>query len=233
MWFMYLADRIGGPTILTDVIQGKVKMTDPAIVKAAEEIQNLVDSGFFVKGNTAFSNDDAKGYFLNEQAAMFLTATWELPNFTTSPDTSQEFKDKVGYFKFPIVEGGKGTDSNSYVGGPGLGAFVAEKSQHKDQAKDFAAYLVKEWGKRSVESAGILPATKVNTEGLDVHPMYIDVLNDINNATNVTTWFDTQATPNVSELHHDLITALFGKQITPEEFAKQHDNALAEEAAEK
>jgi raffinose/stachyose/melibiose transport system substrate-binding protein len=63
--------------------------------------------------------------------------------------------------------------------------------------------------------------------------MYIDVLNDINNATNVTTWFDTQATPNVSELHHDLITALFGKQITPEEFAKQHDNALAEEAAEK
>lgn len=233
MWFMYLADRIGGPTILTDVIQGKVKMTDPDIVKAAEEIQNLVDSGFFVKGNTAFSNDDAKGYFLNEQAAMFLTATWELPNFTTSPDTSQEFKDKVGYFKFPIVEGGKGTDSNSYVGGPGLGAFVAEKSQHKDQAKDFAAYLVKEWGKRSVESAGILPATKVNTEGLDVHPMYIDVLNDINNATNVTTWFDTQATPNVSELHHDLITALYGKQVTPEEFAKQHDNALAEEAAEK
>jgi len=55
-------------------------------------------------------------------------------------------------------------------------------------------------------------------------------LHDINNATNITTWFDTQASPNVSELHHDLMTALFGKQITPEEFAKQHDDALAEEA---
>ncbi|ADI26638.1 extracellular solute-binding protein [Geobacillus sp. G4] len=230
MWFMYLADRIGGPTILTDVIQGKVKMSDPAIVKAAKEVQNLVDMGFFVKGNTAFSNDDAKGYFLNEKAAMFLTATWELPNFTTSPDVPQEFKEKVGYFKFPLYEGGKGTDINSYVGGPGLGAFVAENSKHKEQAKDFAAYLVKEWGKRSVEGAGILPATKVNTEGLNVPKMYLDVLHDINNATNITTWFDTQASPNVSELHHDLMTALFGKQITPEEFAKQHDDALAEEA---
>lgn len=232
MWFMYLADRIGGPTILTDVINGKADMSDPAIIKAAGEIQKLNDMGFFVKGNTAFSNDDAKGYFLNEQAAMFLTATWELPNFTTSPDTTQEFKDKVGYFKFPTVEGGKGTDVNSYAGGPGLGAFVAENSKHKEEAKEWASFLVKEWGKRSVEKAGILPATKVSTDGLDVHPMYVDVLNDINNATNVTTWFDTQATPNVSELHHDLITALYGKQVTPEEFAKQHDDALAEERAE-
>ena len=69
-----------------------------------------------MKGNTAFSNDDAKGYFLNEKAAMFLTATWELPNFTTSPDVPKEFKEKVGYFKFPLYEGGKGTDVNSYVG---------------------------------------------------------------------------------------------------------------------
>ncbi|CCQ98533.1 Extracellular solute-binding protein family 1 [[Clostridium] ultunense Esp] len=233
MWFMYLADRIGGPTILTDVIHGKVKMTDPAIVKAAQEIQNLVDMGAFVKGNTALSNDEAKGYFMNEKAAMFLTATWELPNYTTSPDVPQEFKDKVGYFTFPLYEGGKGTDQNSYVGGPGLGAFVSSKSKYKDQAKDFAAYLVKEWGKRSVGEAGILPATKVSTEGLKVNQMYIDVLNDINNATNVTTWFDTQASPNISELHHDLITALFGKQITPEEFAQQHADAFAKEAAEK
>ncbi len=231
MWFMYLADRIGGPTILTDVINGKVKMTDPAIVKAAQEVQNLVDDGFFVKGNTALSNDEAKGYFLNEKAAMFLTATWELPNFTTSPDTSKAFKEKVGYFKFPLYEGGKGTDINSYVGGPGLGVFVAENSKHKDVAKDFATYLVKEWGKRSVEKAGILPATKVNTDGLkNVHPMYLDVLKDINEASNVTTWFDTQASPNVSELHHDMMTALFGKQVTPEEFAQKQADALAKEA---
>jgi raffinose/stachyose/melibiose transport system substrate-binding protein len=228
-WFMYLADRIGGSTILTDVIKGKAKMDDPAIVKAAEEIQNLVDMGGFVKGASALSNDDAKGYFMNEQAAMFLTATWELPNYTTSPDVTQEFKDKIGYFKFPTYEGGKGTSINSYVGGPGVGLFVAKDSKVQNEAKDFVGYLVKRWGEKSVVDAGVIPATKVDTSSMDLAPMYNEILKDLGEASNVTTYFDTQSSPAVSELHHDLVTALFGKQVTPKEFVKQHADELAEE----
>ncbi|WP_051348445.1 extracellular solute-binding protein [Peribacillus kribbensis] len=228
-WFMYLADRIGGPKILTDVIHGKAKMTDPSIVKAAQEIQNLVDMGAFVKGSSALSNEDAKGYFMNEKAAMFLTATWELPNYTTSPDVKQEFKDKIGYFKFPTYEGGKGTDINSYVGGPGVGLFVAKDSKVKKESKDFVGYLVKEWGKKSVTDAGVIPATKVDTASLKLSPMYVEILKDLSSASNVTTYFDTQSSPAVSELHHDLMTALFGKQVTPKEFAKQQADALAKE----
>ncbi|MEH7546710.1 extracellular solute-binding protein [Neobacillus vireti] len=228
-WFMYLADRIGGPTILTDVIHGKAKMTDPAIVKAGQEVQNLVDMGGFEKGASALSNEDAKGYFMNEKAAMFLTATWELPNYTTSPDVKQDFKDKIGYFKFPTYEGGKGTDINSYVGGPGVGLFVAKDSKVKKEAKDFVGFLVKEWGKKSVTDAGVIPATKVDTSSLKLSPMYIDILKDLSEASNVTTYFDTQSSPAVSELHHDLMTALFGKQITPKDFAKQQADALAKE----
>ncbi|MCM3728362.1 extracellular solute-binding protein [Neobacillus cucumis] len=228
-WFMYLADRIGGPTILTDVIHGKAKMTDPAIVKAGQEVQNLVDMGGFEKGASALSNEDAKGYFMNEKAAMFLTATWELPNYTTSPDVKQDFKEKIGYFKFPTYEGGKGTDINSYVGGPGVGLFVAKDSKVKKEAKDFVGFLVKEWGKKSVTDAGVIPATKVDTSNLKLSPMYIDILKDLSEASNVTTYFDTQSSPAVSELHHDLMTALFGKQITPKDFAKQQADALAKE----
>jgi raffinose/stachyose/melibiose transport system substrate-binding protein len=228
-WFMYLADRIGGSTILTDVIKGKAKMDDPAIVKAAEEIQKLVDMGGFVKGASALSNDDAKGYFMNEQAAMFLTATWELPNYTTSPDVTQEFKDKIGYFKFPTYEGGKGTSINSYVGGPGVGLFVAKDSKVQNEAKDFVGYLVKRWGEKSVVDAGVIPATKVDTSSMDLAPMYNEILKDLGEASNVTTYFDTQSSPAVSELHHDLVTALFGKQVTPKEFVKQHADELAEE----
>jgi raffinose/stachyose/melibiose transport system substrate-binding protein len=228
-WFMYLADRIGGSTILTDVIKGKAKMDDPAIVKAAEEVQNLVEMGGFVKGSSALSNDDAKGYFMNEKAAMFLTATWELPNYTTSPDVTKEFKDKIGYFKFPTYEGGKGESIDSYVGGPGVGLFVAKDSKVQEEAKDFVGFLVKRWGEKSVIDAGVIPATKVDTASLDLAPMYIEILEDLSEASNVTTYFDTQSSPAVSELHHDLVTALFGKQVTPEDFVKQHKDELAEE----
>jgi raffinose/stachyose/melibiose transport system substrate-binding protein len=228
-WFMYLADRIGGPKILTDVIHGKAQMTDPAIVKAAQETQNLVKMGAFENGASAMSNDDAKGYFMNEKAGMFLTATWELPNYTTSPDVSQSFKDKIGYFKFPTYEGGKGTDVNSYVGGPGVGLFVSQNSKVKAQAEDFAAFLIKQWGKNSVTQAGVIPASKVDPSKLKLAPMYVDVLNDLNHASNVTTYFDTQSSPAVAELHHQLMTALFGNQVTPEDFAKQQADALAKE----
>jgi raffinose/stachyose/melibiose transport system substrate-binding protein len=228
-WFMYLADRIGGPTILTDVIHGKAKMDDPALLKAAQEVQNLVNMGGFVKEASTLSYEDSVDYFMYEKAAMLLTGLWQLPAFTTSPDVPQEFKDKIGYFKFPLYEGGKGTDINSYVGGPGVGLFVAKDSRVKKEAKDFVGFLVKEWGKKSVADAGIIPATKVDTSNLKLSPMYMDILKDLNEASNVTTYFDTQSSPAVSELHHELLTALFGKEVTPKDFVKQQADALAEE----
>ncbi|RFB15343.1 extracellular solute-binding protein [Bacillus sp. HNG] len=228
MWYMYLADRIGGPDALNNAINRTGSFEDPALVKAAEEVKNLVDMGAFVKGFNGLSNDEAKGYFMNEQAAMYLMATWELPNYTTSPDVDQEFKDKIGYFKFPTYEGGKG-DIDSYVGGPGVGLFVSEQSKVKDEAKKFVSYLVDEWGKRSVVDAGVIPATVVDTSNGELDQMYIDILNDLGNATNLTLYADVQMSAGVADVHLNQIQALFGGQTTPEDFAKTQEEALAAE----
>jgi len=228
MWYMYLADRIGGSEALANAINRSGSFEDPALLKAAEEVKKLVDMGAFVKGFNGLSNDEAKGYFMNEQAAMYLMATWELPNYTTSPDVTQEFKDKVGYFKFPTYEGGKG-DINSYVGGPGVGLFVSENSKVKDEAKDFVSYLVKEWGKRSVSDAGVIPATVVDTSSTELDQMYIDILNDLGNASNLTLYADVQMSSSVAQVHLDMIQSLFGNQATPKEFVKKQEEALVEE----
>ncbi|WP_234978437.1 extracellular solute-binding protein [Bacillus tuaregi] len=228
MWYMYLADRIGGPEVLNNAIDRTGSFEDPALVKAAEEVKKLVDMGAFVKGYNGLSNDEAKGYFMNEQAAMYLMATWELPNYTTTPDVSQEFKDKVGYFKFPAYEGGKG-DIDSYVGGPGVGLFVSDQSKVKDEAKAFVSYLVEEWGKRSVVDAGVIPATFVDTSNGDLHPMYIDILKDLENATNLTLYADVQMSAKVADVHLNQIQSLFGGQSTPKDFTKAQEDALAAE----
>ena len=228
MWYMYLADRIGGPESLNNAINRTGSFEDPSLVKAAEEISKLVDKGAFVKGFNGLSNDEAKGYFMNEQAAMYLMATWELPNYTTSPDVAKEFKDKVGYFKFPTYEGGKG-DIDSYVGGPGVGLFVSEQSKVKDESKAFVSYLVEEWGKRSVVDAGVIPATKVDTSNGDLDQMYIDILNDLGKATNLTLYADVQMSAGVADVHLNQIQALFGGQSSPKEFTKTQEEALASE----
>ncbi|MCM3671128.1 extracellular solute-binding protein [Mesobacillus maritimus] len=228
MWYMYLADRIGGPEVLNKAINRTGSFEDPALVQAAEEIEKLVDMGAFVKGFNGLSNDEAKGYFMNEQAAMYLMATWELPNYTTAPDVAQEFKDKVGYFKFPTYEGGKG-DIDSYVGGPGVGLFVSEQSKVQDEAKDFVSYLVEEWGKRSVVDAGVIPATVVDTSNGELDQMYVDILNDLGKATNLTLYADVQMSAGVADVHLNQIQSLFGGQSTPKEFAKTQEEALAAE----
>lgn len=227
LWYMYLADRIGGSDVLTNAINRSGSFEDPALVSAAEKVQNLVDEDAFIKGFNGLSDEEAKSMFMNEQAAMYLIATWDLPNYTTNEDVPQEFRDSVDYFSFPTVDG-KG-DENSFVGGPGVGLFVAEDSDVKDEAKQFTSFFVKEWGEKSVTGAGVIPATKVDAESLDLPQMYVDILDDLNKASNITLFADVQMSADVAQAHLDMIQALFGKEVTPEEFAKEHEKALSKE----
>ncbi|GAF13164.1 xylose ABC transporter, substrate-binding component [Bacillus sp. JCM 19045] len=227
MWYMYFADRIGGSDTLTEAIDRTGTFEDPALVEAAAKVQELVEQDAFVNGFNGLADEEAKSMFMNEQAAMYMIATWDLPNFTTNEDVPQEFRDSVGYFKFPTVDGSG--DTNSFVGGPGVGLFVSEDSDVQDEAKQFAAYFIEEWGERAVAEAGVIPATIVDGESLDLPDMYVDVLDDLNNATNLTLYADVQMTASAAETHLDLIQSLFGMQITPEEFASQHESALASE----
>ncbi|GIN61612.1 putative ABC transporter extracellular-binding protein YurO [Robertmurraya siralis] len=227
LWYMYLADRIGGTDVLTSAINRSGTFEDPALVSAAEEVQNLVDMNAFVKGFNGLADEEAKSMFMSEQAAMYLIGSWDLPNFTTNEEVPQEFRDSIGFFNFPTVDG-KG-DLNSHVGGPGVGLFVSEDSDVKEEAKKFVSYFVKEWGEKSVTQAGVIPATKLDADSLELPQMYVDVLNELSNATNITLFADVQMSPQVAEVHLNMIQAIFGKEVAPDEFAKEHENALAAE----
>lgn len=227
LWYMYYADRIGGSDLLTNAINRETSFEDPALVQAAEEVQTLVDMNTFNDGHNGLSDQEAKSMFMNGQTAMYLIATWDLPNYTTNEDVPQEFRDSVGYFDFPTVDGNG--DKNSYVGGPGVGLFVADNSDVKEEAKDFTKFFVQKWGDKSVSEAGVIPATKVDAESLDLPQMYVDVLDDLNNANNLTLFADVQMSSDTAEVHLNQIQALFGGEVTPEEFAKAHEKALSEE----
>lgn len=225
LWYMYLADRLGGPETMKKAIDRSGTFEDPALIQAAAEIQRLVDMSAFNTGYNGLSNDEGKSEFINEKTAMYLTGTWEIPNFTSNPEVPQEFKDKVGFFKFPTVNGGKG-DINSWVGGPGVGLFIAENSKVKDEAKHFIEYFIEKWGASSVSMAGVIPATKVDTSSSDLPQMYIDLLDELNKASNLTLFADVQMKPNAAQSHLNMIQALFGGAVTPEQFVKEHEAAL-------
>ncbi|KML43558.1 extracellular solute-binding protein [Cytobacillus firmus] len=229
LWYMYLADRFGGAEVLNKAIDRSGSFEDPALVSAAEEIQNLVKENAFNKGYNGLSNDEGKAEFLNGNAAMYLMGTWELPNFTTNEEIPQDFRDSVGFFKFPTVEGGGKGNIDSWVGGPGVGLFVAENSKVKDESKEFVKFFVEKWGEQSVEKAGVIPATKVDTDKVDLPDLYIDVLNELNKASSLTLFADVQMSASVAETHLNLIQSLFGNEVKPDDYAKQHEEALKAE----
>lgn len=226
LWYMYLADRMAGQQTLSGAINGSGSFTDEGLLKAATEVQALVDNNAFVKGFNGLSNEEAKSEFLNGKAAMYMMGTWELPNFTTNEDIPQDFRDSVGFFKFPTVEGGKG-DINSWVGGPGVGLFVAENSAVKAEAKAFVEYFVTKWGEQSVTGAGVIPATKVDASSMELPQLYKDLFNEMNQASSITLFADVQMEANAAETHLNMIQALFGKAATPEKFSEEHDKAIS------
>ncbi|WP_339271518.1 extracellular solute-binding protein [Paenibacillus sp. FSL K6-1330] len=226
LWYMYLADRIGGQETLASAISGSGSFKDESLVKAAAEVQSLVDGNAFVKGFNGLSNEEAKSEFLNGKAAMYMMGTWELPNFTTNEEIPQEFRDSVGFFKFPTVEGGKG-DINSWVGGPGVGLFIGENSKVKEESKKFVEYFVTKWGEQSVTGAGVIPATKVDTSTLELPQLYIDLFDEMNQASSITLFADVQMEANAAETHLNMIQALFGKAVTPDKFSEEHDAAIS------
>ncbi|EHS57240.1 extracellular solute-binding protein [Paenibacillus sp. Aloe-11] len=225
LWYMYLAERIAGNETLKKAIDGSGSFDDPGLIQAASEIQTFVDMNAFNKGFNGLSNDEGKSEFMNDKAAMYLMGTWELPNFTTNPAIPQAFKDQIGFFKFPMVAGGKGNE-NSWVGGPGVGLFVSENSKVKEEAKAFVEYFVVKWGEQSVTQAGVIPATKVDTSKGDLPKLYVDLLNGLNQASSITLFADVQMKPNAAQVHLNMIQALFGKAVTPQQFAEQHKAAI-------
>ncbi|WP_312880339.1 extracellular solute-binding protein [Paenibacillus phytorum] len=231
LWYMYMANRVGGNDPLKKAIARTGSFEEPSLIQAAKDVQGLVDLNAFNKGFNGLSYDEGKSEFMNGKAAMYLMGTWELPSFTTNPDVPKEFKDNVGFFKFPAVNGGKG-DINSWVGGPGAGLFVAKNSTVKAEAKKFVEYFVDQWGKVAVTEAGVIPATKVDTGTVKLPQLYIDLLNELNNASNITLFADVQMKPSAAETHLNMIQALFGKAVSPEEFAKKHEEALDKAAKE-
>ncbi len=114
MYEEYLVDRFGGPEAFNAVAANQANAwSQDAFVKANTAIQQLVDLGAFgssFSSVTADTNQDAALLYTGK-AGMMLQGNWNYPVIQTgSPAFIQS--GKLGWFPFPVVEGGKGNPAN-------------------------------------------------------------------------------------------------------------------------
>jgi raffinose/stachyose/melibiose transport system substrate-binding protein len=222
MFFMYLVDRLAGNQPFAAAAARQGSFEAPVFVEAGKRIQNLVRAGAFQEGFNGLDYDTGgmRALLYSGKAAMELMGTWEIGTIKTE---NADFYDKnLGFFPFPAVAGGAGNPKD-IVGTVGNNFYsIPSTCKNPDEAFKLIQYLIDE---KSVEvrgRAGRIPPVKgFQTDD----PVLRQAIALVEQASNVQLWYDQYLPPSVAEAHKDTSQALFGLSMTPEEAAKQLEQA--------
>lgn len=218
--------RYGGNDFLLNLAQGKEKMTGEIGMKAAQFLADLGTKGYFQE---SFASDDAatsRDYFLSGKAAMYFIGTSDFSKFI-SDDLSEDVKGKIDYFKIPKVNEGETqlgdldfiSNSSTPIG------FSAQSFD--EEMESFINFYANNIGE--VSKGRSFPCVK-NGEAPADDPLAEKVVADMAEAKGVINLPDLELDPTTNELFGSEAVSLCLGAITPEEFANEIDESIAENA---
>ncbi|MFD7499638.1 ABC transporter substrate-binding protein [Streptomyces sp. NPDC059850] len=223
MWVEYLVDRYGGAGVFKKIqSEGNAAWDDPAVLKTAQTIKDLVDRGAFGKNykSVNYTADGASTYFAKGKAAMHLMGSWEYANQKAN---QPEFaKSGLGWTTFPAVPGGTG-DPKNVVGNPTNYWSISGKLKGKKQqaAIDFVKFAAKQDYAKALIANGDVPTTSDASSLLNGHenPTYAKFQYDmVREAPDFTLSWDQALPAKYTPPLHTNIQKLFNGQLSPTAF---------------
>lgn len=225
MYYMYLVDRLGGPEVFASAANRTGgSFEDPVFIQAGEMVQELVNMGAFIEGFNGLDYDTGQSRMpmYADQAAMELMGTWQIATYLA--ENPEFYNEKLGFFPFPAVEGGKGNPSN-VVGTVGDNFYhISAACPYPDEAFEMIQYLIDDESVAFRVETGRIPPV-VGVADMLTDPILKEVIRLVEEAESVQLWYDQYLPPELGEVHKDAMQALFGLEITPEEAARRHEEA--------
>ena len=136
-YWSYLAMRIAGEEGIAAAKAGEGDgFAGEPFVQAGEAFQRLIELEPFQEGFMTMGYDAAAGFFGDGNAAFHLMGDWDVSNQRAQAASGGLDDDQLGFFNFPIVEGGAGRASdtlggiNGFVFGPDAPDAAVEFMQH-------------------------------------------------------------------------------------------------------
>ncbi|GAB2973535.1 extracellular solute-binding protein [Streptomyces pseudoechinosporeus] len=221
MWLEYLLDRIGGPEVFKRIQNGDSEgWGDPAMLKAAEMVKELVDDGAFGDkfGSVSYVNGNAPAVFARGKAAMHLMGSWEYPTqLGKFPDFA---KKHLGWAAFPTVEGGTG-DVRNVVGNPTNYWSINTRTKNQDAAVAFLKDAASQAYAKDLIANGDVPTTSNAAKLLasSPNPEYAKFQYDmVEQAPAFTLSWDQALGDELATPMHTEISKLFSGKSSPSEF---------------
>ncbi len=227
MYLEYLTDRIGGPGVFL-AIQNNQKgaWSNPAIIQALTDIQDLVKANAFEKGfdSITYTNGFTDALVYRGVAAMQLMGDWDLgglladaPNFVNSGE--------LGIAPFPIVPGGKGNPADL----EGNTTSYAAMASHITPAQTYVAEAFVKWAFTTHTYAadevkdGLVPVITGSAGLLRSTPLaryLVPVYEAVQNAPSFQYSWDQALGPTKATPMLDNLAKVFELTETPQQFAR-------------
>jgi raffinose/stachyose/melibiose transport system substrate-binding protein len=224
-YWTYLAVRIGGKEAFDAAYTRKGKFTDQPFIEAGNTLKQLIDLKPFQNGFLGSTYNDEAALLGNGKAAIELMGQWA-PIVQADQSTDKKgLGDKLGWFPFPAVEGGKGNPTDAMGGG---GGFIVGKNA-PDEAVDFLRYISKVDNTMLLTKiGGIIPVVK-GAEVAISDPFMLNIKQTVDKATYFQLYYDQFLPPATAQVVNDSIQGLFAGTSTPEQVAQQIEDSAAAE----
>lgn len=218
--------RTTGNEFARNLSQGKAKMADDVGMQTANFVSEI--GQYFQKGFASTDYTTAKNMFLNGEAAMYRMGTWEIPSFVDE-NLPEQLKGQVDYFYLPTINNAK-TPDNEFFGNSGIG-LAATTNNFDETTKDFLSYVLKNYSDVYVAKQQMSPLKFTIEDESKYSELFLRIKKDMDHyGSEFAKPWDTLLDADTNSVMSDLIIKLAMGTMTPEDFAKQIDDAIAQNA---
>ena len=224
MW-AYLVTRLGGKANFEGALLRTGSFTDAPFIDAGKKLQDLIALEPFQDGFLGATYGDEATAMGNGKAAMELMGQWAPAVEKDNSEDKQGIGDNLGWFPFPMVEGGKG-DPNDAVGG-GNGFAIGKDAP--PEAIDFVKYLTTADAQKQLAEINVaIPVVKGGEAGMK-DPLMITLQKSLASAKYFQLYYDQALPPAMGSVINDSTQGIFAGTLSPEEAAQAIEDSAAQE----
>ena len=223
-YWTHLAVRLGGKSGFDAAIKGENGGFEGDIFqKSGEHFKQLVDLQPFQQGFLGYKNPQAVGAFGDGKGAMILAiSSFYHTQRALSADKAGLSDDKIGWFNFPVVPGGKGEASDTLGG---VNGWLVTKGAPKEAAEFVKFFISDAVQKRLAQGNFLIPTFKGAEAGLG-SPFMRNIAQNIAASKYHQNFYDQDLGPSVGRVVNDATAELAGGTMTPKQAAKAIQDAF-------
>jgi raffinose/stachyose/melibiose transport system substrate-binding protein len=217
-YWSHLAIRIGGKDAFEAAMRGDGKgFADTTFVKAGEMFKQLADLKPFQTGFLGVTYPQSAGQFGDGKGAMMLMLNGLLGSMkANSADKIGIPEEKLGWFPFPTVAGGKGDPSDTLGG---LNGWLVTKGSPKEAA-DFMKFFSEAENQRQAAERGFYIPVVVGTQDAIKNPILRQIAENVSKSKYHQIYYDQMLGPSVGAVVNDISADLAAGRMKPTEAAE-------------